>query len=56
MRTFTERTQDDCDRITRRAARALTDRALTTEQLNKIVQHVSEIEEVLREVEDGDGE
>jgi Asp-tRNA(Asn)/Glu-tRNA(Gln) amidotransferase C subunit len=52
MRTFAERTQHDCDKITRRAARAYTDKEISQEQMNDIIRHVSEVEEVLREVED----
>lgn len=54
MRTFVERTQHDCDKITRRAARAKTDQEITEEQMSRIIRHVSEVEEVLREVEDGE--
>ena len=52
MRSFIDRTQEDLDRVTRRAARAKTDKEISEEQLNRIIRHISEVEEVLKDIED----
>jgi hypothetical protein len=56
MKSFTERTQEDLNTITRRTARAYTDGEVTLVQHKGIIQQIAIIEGILREVEEQNGE
>lgn len=52
MRTFVERTREDCERVTRRAARAYTKGEISEEQMTQIIRGLAGLEDILEDVEE----